>query len=494
MLRSCRAFLLLVFLSGVVLADVACVRKVRTVNDNFYVMNRKTAATKPSAAPSSIPAVATPQLSDAATEVLKVQANSGPRVKSSLSNVGILEEENSQISSLLRAAQTEPENASVHYELGRAYHDYRVYDEALRHYQDALKLEPENPRYYEQIGKLWRDWGSLELGVNLVRKSLELDPGFADAWNTLGSLLDRQGNPELAQDAYLHALSLNQDLDYVQNNVCFSYLQSGHVEQAIHHCLRAIDLNPNLVVAHNNLGIAYGMQGRFDRSLEEFKQSGDEAAALNNLGLMLLQHGHFEASMGQFKLAARLRPYYKEAAANYRRARDLSSQRAREARARARLFDRGTQTEHNPEMLGLVAIENLGLMRLGGALDLLFAPSLAPCPSSPPVDGDIETIESRAFDEKEVRELLAAECIQLRRLRMVPSRRRDAVAFYKQGYINEALAHRIPGHQVVLRTSALDQDLLGLDLAQMAKQPSESELCTTIALSRSTRGMARNAR
>ncbi|MGH9428920.1 MAG: tetratricopeptide repeat protein, partial [Terriglobia bacterium] len=325
-----RAVFLLAVLSSVVLADVACVRKVRTVNDNFYVINRKTSATKPPAGSDPVLAVANPQLSNSASEALQTQANSGPRPKSLLSNVDILEEENSRISSLLRTVQTGPANAPVHYQLGRAYHDFRLYDEALRHYRNALQLEPDNPIYYEQTGRLWRDWGSLQLGVDLVKRALELDPGFVEAWNTLGTIFDRQGNSELAQDAYSHALSLNQDLDYVLNNLCFSYLQSGNVQQAIRHGVRAIHLNPALLVAHNNLGIAYGMLGEFDRSLEEFTQSGDEAAARNNLGVMLLRRGQTEESMEQFKLAARMRPYYKEAAANYRRARDLSFQRARE--------------------------------------------------------------------------------------------------------------------------------------------------------------------
>jgi tetratricopeptide (TPR) repeat protein len=376
-------FLLSILLSGVVLADVACVRNIRAVNDNFYVLNRKTAAPKPTALPEPGPPVTSRQLSNSKTEGLAVESDSSPRPKSSLSNVGILEQDNPRISSLLREAQIHPGSASIRYQLGRAYHDFRLYDEALRYYQIAVQLEPNNPLYYEQTARLWRDWGSLELGVDLAKKALALNPEFVEAWNTLGTILDQQGKSKSAQDAYLQALSLNQDLDYVHSNLCFSYLQTGEVEQAIHHGQRAVHLNPTLVVAHNHLGIAYGMQGKFARSLEEFKLSGDEAAARNNLGLMLLKQGYVEASMEQFKLASRLKPYFKEAMANYRLARDLSSQRARQARARLRLFDSVTQTEPDPGMLGLVAIEDLGLGRLD--LDLLCAHSFGP-PRSPLVN------------------------------------------------------------------------------------------------------------
>ena len=372
---------LLGFLLGVVLADVGCVRNVRTANDNFYVINRKTASTKlPPTDPNPVLAHANPELSDPATEALKTQANGGLRAKSLLSNVAILEEENSRISSLLKKAQSDPSNASVQYELGRAYHDFRLYDEALRYYQNALQLE-QKPVYYEQMGRLWRDWGSLQQGADSVKKALELDPNFVEAWNTLGTIFDRQGSFGQAQEAYLHALALDSDLDYVHNNLCFSYLQSGKIEQAIPHGESATHLNPTMRIAHTNLAIAYGMLGDLDRSLEEFKLSGDEAVARNNLGLILLKHGQITESMEQFRLAARMRPYYEEAAANYRRARDLNFQRVREARARLRSFDHETAMEATASAFGFVGIENVGLALLGGTWELLSLQALPDHPS-----------------------------------------------------------------------------------------------------------------
>jgi tetratricopeptide (TPR) repeat protein len=232
------------------------------------------------------------------------------------------------------------------------------------------------------MGKLWRDWGSLQQGADLVKKALELDPSFVEAWNTLGTIFDRQGFLDQAREAYLHALSLNPDLDYVHNNLCFSYLQSGMIDRAIPHGERATHLNPAMLIAHNNLGLAYGMLGNLDRSLEEFKHSGDEAVARNNLGLILLKRGQITESMEQFKLAARMRPFYGGAAANYRRARDLNFHRAREARARLRSFDHETVMEDAHSAFGLVAIESVGSRLLGGTWELLSSQALALHPSS----------------------------------------------------------------------------------------------------------------
>jgi tetratricopeptide (TPR) repeat protein len=365
---------MLAVLSGAILADVACVKNVRTVNDNFYVINRKRSSNMQPVAPDPVP-----HPSASSAETSKSQASSGPRPKSVLSNLGILEEENSTISSLLRKVQSDPANALAHFQLGRAYHDFRLYDEALRHYQRALELE-QNPVYYEQTGRLWRDWGSFELGANLVKRALELEPGFIEAWNTLGTIFDHQGALDRAQDAYLQALSLNPDLGYVHSNLCFSYLRSGKVEQAILHGLRATHLNPTIQVAHYNLGLAYGAVGEFERSFEEFKLSSDEAEARNNLGLMLLRDGQITESMEQFRLAARMRPYYKDAAVNYRQARDLRFQREREARARLRFFDHETQMEAKSGAMALVAIQNAGPKFYDGTFNVLFSADLVAHP------------------------------------------------------------------------------------------------------------------
>jgi Tfp pilus assembly protein PilF len=230
------------------------------------------------------------------------------------------------------------------------------------------------------MGRLWRDWGSFQQAADSVKKALELDPGFVEAWNTLGTIFDRQGSFDQAQEAYLHALVLDSDLDYVHNNLCFSYIQSGKTEQAIPHGESATHLNPTMRIAHTNLAIAYGILGDLDRSLEEFKLSGDEAAARNNLGLILLKRGQIAESMEQFKLAARMRPYYADAAANYRRARDLNFHRVREARARLRSFDHETLMESTPSTFGLVAIESIGSRLLGGTWELLSPQAFAAHP------------------------------------------------------------------------------------------------------------------
>jgi tetratricopeptide (TPR) repeat protein len=217
------------------------------------------------------------------------------------------------------------------------------------------------------------------VGADLVNTALNFDPGFVEAWNTLGTILDRQGDAERAQNAYLHALSLDPNLDYVHSNLCFSYLQSGMVSEAISHGERAKQLNPAMLVAHNNLGWAYGMLGELDRAIEEFSQSGGEAVARNNLGLILLKRGQIAESLEQFRMAARMRPYYKDAVSNYKMARDLSFQRRREAKNPA------VEQTGASATFGFARIADAGLGLLSEDLHLLAGQPAAPLPEKPTV-------------------------------------------------------------------------------------------------------------
>ncbi|MCI0422976.1 MAG: tetratricopeptide repeat protein [Acidobacteria bacterium] len=444
---------------GLVLMTGACVHKIRAVNDNFYVINRSGKPPKLSFTHDLRLAPKSPRPLDS-IETSESQASSRPRPKSLLSNAEILEDENSEMAALLRKVKSDPANAGVHSQLGRAYHEFRIYDEALWHYQKAIQLEPENPGHYEQAGRLWRDWQSPQQGVSLVQKALELEPDFVEAWNTLGTLFDRLGNRRQAQEAYLQALSHDPGLDYVHNNLCFSYLQDGRFEQAVQHGERATQLNPSMLVAHNNLGLAYGMRGDLVRSLEEFSQTGDEAAARNNLGLMLLNWGQFAESMEQFRLAARLRPHYRVAASNYRSARDLKFQQERASKDRMRAFDHETGLAVLPGSLGLVALKEAGLNLLSGPLELLsalpvLAPSLVP-PASPIVEVEVESLGGPSQDGRILGGLLGNECLFL----TTRTERTRTVVYYRPGYLKAALelAHSIPGNQTVLETSPSEQN------------------------------------
>ncbi len=178
-----------------------------------------------------------------------------------------------------------------------------------------------------------------------------------------------------------------------------------------------------------------------DRSIEEFNHSGDEAAARNNLGLILLKRGQIAESLEQFRLAARMRPYYKEAVANYRMARDLNFQRQREARTTLRSVEQELAMATTPGVFGLAGIADTGLGLLSDDLHLLAGQPPLPRPEKPTVTVDIETGQSYSADDREFGGLLGSG-FRLGRVLVVPDRLKKTILRHGNAEAAVELAHR----------------------------------------------------
>jgi tetratricopeptide (TPR) repeat protein len=448
------------FMGLALILNGACVKRSgRTTNDNFYVINGSSRPFQPPReglrGPQGV------QLSESINKTLQAQVKSSPKSKSSVSNAELLERENPEFSTLLREAKVNPVSGEIRFRLGKAYHDLRMYDEAQVHYQKAIQLEPDNAVYYEHIGRLWRDWGAPDFGVNSLQKALQLKPDFAEAWNTLGTLYDRTGARSKAQESYFKALTLNPNLEYVHSNLCYSLLQDGSFEKAIHHGQEAVRLLPSSATAHNNLGLAYGVRGDFERAYEEFAQAADEASARNNLGLVLLAKNRAVDAMREFQRAARLRPFYRVAAENYRAAQSLLFESKRSSKAESR--DRWRQSDifevlPSDTASGSLPINQVGLDFLSGSPISARADSRFPqCIGLPAceisaVKFEIEGSSVLLGRGQLLGELLNDSHYQLTRVVERPGLRSRTVIYYQPGCSRLAveMAHRIPGNQMVL--------------------------------------------
>jgi tetratricopeptide (TPR) repeat protein len=457
------------FLSLIVITlfvNSACVRKLgRSTNDNFYVIKKN--GKKPSGSlDDPFGRLEGRQLSESINATLKAQAKNSPKSKSSVTNAELLEKENSEFSSLLARTKARPQSGETQFLLAKAYHDFRMYDEAQLHYQKAIQLEPENPVYYEQSGRLWRDRGAPRFGVNSLQKALQLRPDFIEAWNTLGILYDRMGEPKKAQESYFEALELNPKLDYVHTNLCYSFLQEGNLEKAIYHGEKAIALAPSDVAAHNNLGLAYGMLGEFEKAYQEFRQVGDEAIARNNLGLVLLKRNQIADAMREFQLAGRSKPFYRVAAENYTIARnlDFESKRKNGSRTGEHSMGSGVLETSRVEIasplipLNHVGIDPLHLLR-GSFIPASFRTDLELLPKfrnsnvKSRLKLEIEGSSGLIRQSRLLGEFLRDHNYRLARIVETPGQRSRTVIYYRPGYSKRALelAHKIPGSQFVLR-------------------------------------------
>jgi glycosyltransferase involved in cell wall biosynthesis len=130
----------------------------------------------------------------------------------------------------------------LHYHLGIAYSRLRNFQQAISHYQTAIKL----PIY-----------PMLKLG----------------AYNNLGNLLKAAGDLNGAKNAYATTLKIDPTFVVGHYNMGMIFKAMGLFTDAIAAYQKAIQLNPNYAEAYQNLGVVLLKAGNHQDSLTVFKRA-----------------------------------------------------------------------------------------------------------------------------------------------------------------------------------------------------------------------------
>jgi tetratricopeptide (TPR) repeat protein len=106
-----------------------------------------------------------------------------------------------------------------HVRVAQAYRDAGVLDQALEHFDAALKQNLRLAAAYDGRARIWRDWGLPALGMGDASRAVFHAPRSASARNTLGTLLDATGDCDGARAAYGRALTLDPTAAYARTNL-----------------------------------------------------------------------------------------------------------------------------------------------------------------------------------------------------------------------------------------------------------------------------------
>lgn len=156
----------------------------------------------------------------------------------------------------------------LYYHLGIAYSRLKNYQQAVAHYQAAIKL----PIY-----------PILKLG----------------AYNNLGNLLKEKGDFNGAKKAYETTLKIDPSFVNGYYNLGMTLKEMGLFKDAIAAYVKAIDLNPKYAQAYQNLGVVLLKVGYIDDSLIAFKEAIDLYKKQNNfVAAEQLQKGLKDMGLG----------------------------------------------------------------------------------------------------------------------------------------------------------------------------------------------------
>jgi tetratricopeptide (TPR) repeat protein len=136
-------------------------------------------------------------------------------------------------------------NYVAHANLGDALDKQGRYDEAMRHYGEALRIKPDEAFVYDKLATDFDIVGRLDDAVAYYGKSLQLDPGNARVHNNLGITLIRRGDAGEAIKHFMQAVQLDPGFGDAHYNLGLALTTEGKTQEAIKHYAEALRLNPS---------------------------------------------------------------------------------------------------------------------------------------------------------------------------------------------------------------------------------------------------------
>jgi tetratricopeptide (TPR) repeat protein len=179
-------------------------------------------------------------------------------------------------SSFQQALRDDPSSAEALYGLGSSYLSQQKIAEAHESFERATKLKASYP------GTLANAWNNLGLiatqgnrtseAIRCFQEAVRLSPDNLIALNNLGSAYRLQKDWDAARKAFEHAVEVSPGNPEANYGLGMVFAQADDTEHAYAYLQRALKLRPDYPEALNNLGILYLRTQRRDDAVASFKE------------------------------------------------------------------------------------------------------------------------------------------------------------------------------------------------------------------------------
>src|SRR5215510_463630 len=206
-----------------------------------------------------------------------------------------------------------------HYNMAFALQALGRTDEAVRHYQEAVRLKPDYTDAHTNLGNALKQLGRHGDAAASYERVVAHAPSAEAHYNLANTLVDLRRMDD-AVSHFRRALALKPDLVAVHNNLANALVAQGLPDDALVHFQRALALDPKLIQARINLGMMLLDQGKFDAAATELERAvsidANFADAHANLGNVRLAQGRLGEAAQCFQRALTLKPDLVEAQNN----------------------------------------------------------------------------------------------------------------------------------------------------------------------------------
>ena len=117
----------------------------------------------------------------------------------------------------------------------------------------AIESEPQNADAHNNLGLVLAGIGNVKEAEASYRRSIALAPGSPDPYNNLGVLLEKVGRYKEAESNYRRAMAIAPLMAHIPDNLGVLLRESGRITESIAAHRHALTLNPHLPAANSNL-------------------------------------------------------------------------------------------------------------------------------------------------------------------------------------------------------------------------------------------------
>ena len=193
-------------------------------------------------------------------------------------------------------------------------------DEAIRTYQEAIRIRPEDADAHNNLGIALAAKGNLDGAIEEYREALRILPNDAEPHSNLGIALADKGDLDGAIEEYREAIRIRPEYAEAHNNLGIALKATGDLDGAIEEYREALRIRPEYGEAHINLGVALKDRSDLDGAIKEYREAlrirPEDADAHYNLGIALYAKGDLDGAIEEFREAIRIRPEFAEAHIN----------------------------------------------------------------------------------------------------------------------------------------------------------------------------------
>jgi tetratricopeptide (TPR) repeat protein len=224
------------------------------------------------------------------------------------------------VEALRQALLIEPDNPTALSNLGQVLCDLAdpdVLEEAEMLGRRAVALAPGLAQAHEHLGNILRAAGKMEEALKAYQQSLRVDRSRIAPLLNIGQLLQQAGRFDEALAIYEQARIAEPDDVTLHNNLGSLALARAQPEHAIELYARAVELDPGSAEARLGLGMAFMDDGRLDQAeaalREAIRLNPASAMAVTALARIQAERGDLELSCASARRALALRPNFVEA-------------------------------------------------------------------------------------------------------------------------------------------------------------------------------------